>query len=787
MSKKENAPVITDESASTVETQYSTLNNAGNDNFDNFDDDDNLDDWEDDGFGGYCETAFGKYRDSWLTDTANSFPAVFICGAKELAIEAEAYATKAVCDDMLSLPDPHMVPLEAAARAVGRIMKRIADNLGTTNGRGVRKPAFDVGPRSESTCARLIATREHVVMVYPADSNGNPMDTKGEGALVRYVRGGRNKGIHVEVTAGWVHNLVDRCRGGQASQRFAIAVMKDIADIAVADESLHVVENSQPDLVAFDNGIFDLKEGKLRPFSSSVVRLRKTPITWSDNPEPCGHTKPDGTTYATPADLMRSWVSSDALARLLWQVARASLTNQRLNRMVTLYNEAGANGKSTYIALLRHLVGDIATMSPTIADLADSRFGLGDIVGCRLVAIDDSEGGDYIKRAARLKAIITGGRIQVERKNEQPFYYAPNVVVIGAVNNFVLSRDKSGGWLRRQLLVPFSSTFLGEADPTIDEWIASPQFLTWAAHYALCEVDDFSETDIPIECIELLQEYRRENDSVLDFFDDVIEAVPSQVNPDEKGRYCDFVSISAAYKGYQFWLSETRPNARPVSQREFGRSFREAAAASPNWLVEIDDKNKLKLYRAASFANTCGANDTKGARLFACGREYDADSRRQIERYAYALEQGVGRGIVRAYPNAAPVSPDVLNAVVLNAAPAPDTTPDAACEKAPVADATEQATVGAGTTDAISEKTAETTPTDTAETTLAGGDTAEDTPLAADAPERQTTPDVSEHDLPRPPAPGRHGDIRDATPAIAGERQDDDLTHAQGVCHSDLE
>ncbi|MBF9669750.1 DNA primase family protein [Bifidobacterium dentium] len=613
-------------------------------------------------------SVYSFFSKDFLDAAAKSFRPSEYCPEKELSIEAEAHAMRVVCDALSARENPHAVPMKMAALAVRLVMEFIAVNLGEKNDDGsLKKRAFPVpAGRSEATCARLILAREHIVMVYPDDGSGRPLDAKGEGALVRYVHAGLNAGIHVSVTNGWLHHLADECRFGQSTQRFAAAVAKSVADFVVADESRHVVEDADGNLIVFANGLYDIERGELRPFSPDVVRLHKSPVVWSDTPVDCSFTKVDGTTYDTPVDLIRSWVASDELVHLLLQIVRAAMTSKKIGKMITLYNEEGANGKSTFVRILRGLIGDAAVMSPTIDDLANGRFALADIVGTRLIAIDDSEGGDYVKRAARLKIIITGGRIQIERKNENPFYYAPNVIIIGCVNNFVLSRDKSGGWLRRQLLIPFSAKLLGVEDPRIDDWIQSPEFLTWLAHYALTEVEDFDRLDEPEECKELLHEYERNNDNILEFFEEVIEAIPSQTNPDDKGRYCDFVSMATAWDGYKYWLAKNHPNAH-AGKNEFMRGFRAVAAASPNWDATPGADGKLPQRRVTSYANAarqpyCNSNNPTyddGAALFPVGIEYDPNTRRKYVRYARALTQcgkgGQGRGIVRVCPAASPV------------------------------------------------------------------------------------------------------------------------------------
>lgn len=664
MNKNENAALVNEDDAPISENEYSTFCDVDASagawyTQSSFPDEGELD---------FDESELDAvYTEQFLGNAAKGFVPSPYCPRKDLVVEAEAYAARVICDDLRAHENPHDVPLDKAALAIGRIMQFIARAYAEKNDDGsIKKAAFVPPARSETTCAELILAHERIVAIYPDNGDGSPLDTDDKtGLLGRYVFDGRNEGIYVRATESWFYGLVAKCHKGQTTTRFSDAVARAVENRVKGAEKpedvarFHVVETVDENLIAFSNGLYDIERGELLPFTPDVILLRKCLVAWSDSPAPCPFTRCDGHVYETPVDLIRSWVSSDELAYLLLQLVRLVISNQKMTQMVTFYNTEGANGKSTYLTIWRRLLGNSAVLSPTVEDLS-SKFALGDLAGKRLIGIDDTEGGDFLRAVGRMKSVISGERAQSEKKGKDPTYVDPNVVIACCANNFILTRDKSGGWLRRQLFIPFSSNLAAEGveDPRVGVWSTSPAFLTWLAHYVLIEVEPYDKRKIPDECRELLREYELSNDAVLDFFDEVIEAIPSQANPDDRGRFCDFVSVAKAFKGYQHWAKENRPSQREMNSRAFARSFRAAAAASPNWTVETDGKNQLKQYRAASYANKIDKLDT-GAILFDLGVVYDNAARKNVMAHARALTQcgksGTGRGIIRVYP--APATP----------------------------------------------------------------------------------------------------------------------------------
>lgn len=129
----------------------------------------------------------------------------------------------------------------------------------------------------------------------------------------------------------------------------------------------------------------------------------------------------------------------------------------------------GANGKSTFINVVRLLTGSSAS-SLSAKDLADDRKRAG-MVG-KLVNISEENSRDSFREVETLKNMISGGMIWAKILYSQPFEFRNKAKLIISCNTLPTNRDVTNGFFRRLMIVPFDACFsedIGTADVDIDE------------------------------------------------------------------------------------------------------------------------------------------------------------------------------------------------------------------------------------------------------------------------------------------------------------------------------
>lgn len=144
------------------------------------------------------------------------------------------------------------------------------------------------------------------------------------------------------------------------------------------------------------------------------------------------------------------------VADILQEAIGSTLLNRHLEKCIVLSGE-GANGKSCLLHLLTALHGEEHQVSISLSDLGQT-FGLEPLMRASLVTIPDSE--SFLNDVAfqKLKSLLSGDRMSVNRKHKKMLSFTPHFSVVIAANNPIASKDQSYGATRRFLTIPFSNT-----------------------------------------------------------------------------------------------------------------------------------------------------------------------------------------------------------------------------------------------------------------------------------------------------------------------------------------
>ena len=179
-------------------------------------------------------------------------------------------------------------------------------------------------------------------------------------------------------------------------------------------------EQSDANLIAFNNGVYDLVTGELKPFSTDIVITNKIPWDY----------KPD---------------------------AYSELADSTLNKL--------ACGDKA-------ILGDRNISALDLKELGD-RFNTSMMFG-KLANIGDDIGDDFLQgsQVSVFKKIVTGNRIKAERKGQDPFEFNPFIKLLFSANDIPRMKDKTGAVLRRLVIIPFNATFSKDA-PDYDPFIKS--------------------------------------------------------------------------------------------------------------------------------------------------------------------------------------------------------------------------------------------------------------------------------------------------------------------------
>lgn len=211
-------------------------------------------------------------------------------------------------------------------------------------------------------------------------------------------------------------------------------------------------------LIAFKNGVYNIEDDTFTDFSSDYIITNK--IDWNYNPS---------------AD---SKLCKDVLKKLSCNDKEIeSLLKEVIGYCFYRYNELGkafiltgdkSNGKSTFLDMISYLLGSENISSLDLAELGE-RFKTAELYG-KLANIGDDIKGDFIPDLAIFKKLVTGDRVNVERKGLNPFEFNNYSKMLFSANKIPRVKDETGAVLRRLIIVPFNAKFSKE-DKDYDPYI----------------------------------------------------------------------------------------------------------------------------------------------------------------------------------------------------------------------------------------------------------------------------------------------------------------------------
>lgn len=225
-----------------------------------------------------------------------------------------------------------------------------------------------------------------------------------------------------------------------------------------------ICEETRPadaNLIAFKNGIFDIATKEIIPFSPDIIITNKIP--WDYDPG----------AYSELADKTFNKIAcNDKAVRAVLEEA-IGYSFYRRNEMSKAFflTGEGSNGKSTFIDILNHVVGDGNKSSLGLEEL-DERFSIATLTNKLINTGDDiSDEFWHGKSTAIFRKLVSGNEIKAEYKGQDAFFMKPYAKFFFSANALPRIRSKGFEAIKRRLvIIPFNAKFTKD-DPDYDPYI----------------------------------------------------------------------------------------------------------------------------------------------------------------------------------------------------------------------------------------------------------------------------------------------------------------------------
>jgi putative DNA primase/helicase len=271
--------------------------------------------------------------------------------------------------------------------------------------------------------------------------------------------------------------------------------------------------DEDPFILGVENGVVDLKTGKLRAGNPSDKVTLHTNVNFN----------PNATCLRWDRLLLEICDGDSELVSYVHRAVGYSLTGDTSEQCFFCCHGKGGNGKTTFLNAVRCVIGSYACNLPFSALELQARSAIPNDVatlpGRRFVTAIETDEAARLNEA-RIKALTGGDPITARLLNREYFTSTPVSKFWLAFNHPPVVADDSHGLWRRVRQIPFVRQFDLETEPGLENVLRgeAPGILAWAVRG--CLEWQTMGLDSPSVVQEATEAYREASDPVRDFVAD---------------------------------------------------------------------------------------------------------------------------------------------------------------------------------------------------------------------------------------------------------------------------
>ncbi len=286
-------------------------------------------------------------------------------------------------------------------------------------------------------------------------------------------------------------------------------VMAHISDMTYVEAD---ALNNYPHLINLKNGMLDWESGELIDHAPDYLSTMRIPVEYHVNAD-----------QEPVRDLLSQWVGDGDVPTLQEYVGYCLLPDTRYEKALMLTG-SGANGKSCFIDWVGYLIGENNTSQVTLQELSAHKFKRAQIFGKLLNTFADLD-SQSLASASYFKVVVSGDRMEAERKGRDPFSFRPFAKLIYSANDIPTSPDNTYAYFRRWIIVDFPNMFTKgtNADEDLMAKLTTDAMLSGLFSFALDGLRRLRDKrcfTISKSAEGRLSDYQKANDPVSSFLDE---------------------------------------------------------------------------------------------------------------------------------------------------------------------------------------------------------------------------------------------------------------------------
>jgi putative DNA primase/helicase len=286
------------------------------------------------------------------------------------------------------------------------------------------------------------------------------------------------------------------------------------------------------------NGILDLQTRILSPHNPKHCFLNKLPVTYSPHAR-----------INTIRTFLSEVVNPEDIPVLQEYLGYILYKDMAFQKSLMLVGE-GRNGKSTFINLVKHLVGKENCASVNLQSLEYNRFMVAELFG-KLVNVFADIPHQALRQTSMFKILTGGDLVRAEKKFQDAFTFVNYAKFIFSANRLPETPDESDAFFRRWIIINFPNQFEGKrARKGLINELTTEQELSGLLNFALDGLEQLlrNEAFSSERRIDAVREqYIRMSNSVAAFCMDLLRVAPGSHIP-KKQLYAAYTEYCRAVK-----------------------------------------------------------------------------------------------------------------------------------------------------------------------------------------------------------------------------------------------